>query len=136
MLLFLGKEEGEAARRHCNKSSFITLMLVYMLYFVSFFLSLFVFFSFPFKGKTLKWMEYLIMIYITLSVCVCIICLFNIHDLLKYYTSISAPVEGNCKGHCNRPTCHHSDNKHLKCYNEMVSCKIVLRKVKEKVAYF
>ena len=71
----MGKEEGEAAGRHCDNSSFKS-MLVCLFLFLSLFLSfsrcLFVFFSI-----------YKVVLH-DLSVCVCI-CWFNVRLLYDYF---------------------------------------------------
>ena len=89
MLFFrnMRKKEGEAAERHWDNSRTIPMLVCF---FVCFFLSLFVRFSYssPFMAITLIWMKYRI----TLPVCLCCICLFNVH------LRISAPVERNIKG--------------------------------------
>ena len=58
-------EDGEATGRHCDDSSFIS-MLIYL--FVCLFVCFVSFFSPPFQGTTLIWMEYRI----TLPVYLCL----------------------------------------------------------------
>ena len=125
----MGKEEGEAAGRHCHNTVFITMLLYFFLFrslFVSFssFVYLFVFFFFSILGNSFNMDG--ISYYIT--------CLFVV---TKYYycTIISAQVQINSKGHCSRPAALSYDNEQLQGYKEMVSPVIVERKLKEKVTY-
>ena len=81
----MGQEEGEAAGRLCDYSSFISMLVYFAVLplFLSFSLCFFVCsfsFSSPFKRTTLIWMGYRV----TLSVCVCIR-LFNVHLLCDHF---------------------------------------------------
>ena len=135
ILKIMGKFRNMNLRKQGVKRQDVTatifiLMLVCLLVFLCFFLSLFICsfsFSLPFKEATLIWMEYNTLYYLFVSALVCsrYIC----------YTNISVLEQRNFKGHCNGPTPLSYDIKKLVCYNKMVSCMTVQRKLKEKVTY-
>ena len=92
-----GKEEGEAAGRHCDNTSIMSMIVCFL-----FFRPLFVRFFFSFMGTTLISMEYLM----TLPACI-LICLFHVH----LFYDRSALVERKFKGRCSRQTPLSYDNK-------------------------
>ena len=111
-----GKEEGEAAGRHCDSSNFIS-MLVFLFFFS--FACLFSFSS-SFQGKKLIWMEYRI----TLPVCLCL------HLLYDHFCADREISQSRC---C-RLTQLSNDNKQLRCYNKMVS-RVTVQRLVQPISY-
>ena len=111
----VGKED-----HHCHNSP-VVLMKIF--FFLSLFAQLCSFYS-PFKRTTFN------MDGISYYMFFCVCLHLFVQLMYIYCTTIFMLADRNFKGHCGRPT-----QLSYGCHNEMVSCMIVQRKLKEKVVY-